>query len=70
MNRQTVESSLINSIGYDPESKILEVEFKKGGATYQYENVEVQKYEDLRDSFSIGRYFLNYIKPNYSYKKV
>jgi len=35
MNRQTVSSSNIHSIGYDVKFQILEIEFQDGGI-YQY----------------------------------
>ncbi len=39
MDRTSVTSSNIRSIGYDPRSKILEVEFTSGDI-YQYFNIQ------------------------------
>lgn len=39
MERQYVESSMITSIGYDPDGAILEIEFKSNGNTWQYYDV-------------------------------
>lgn len=64
MNREKVESSMIASIGYDQAKETLEVEFKKGGAVWQYTNVSAQRYHALMQSDSAGKYFLSVIKPN------
>ena len=36
MEREYVESSMITSIGYDPNTSILEIEFKSDGTIWQY----------------------------------
>ena len=48
MNRKPVRSSNISSIGYDSESKTLEIEFHSGGV-YQYFNVPEKSRFRLRD---------------------
>ena len=69
MIRQPVSSSNIRSIGYDPESQTLEIEFHSGGI-YQYFNVPVSVYDALMRASSIGGYFHRYIKDRYRWKKV
>ena len=44
MDRQSVSSSNIVSVGYDPTSETLEVEFQSGGV-YQYYNVGQSTYD-------------------------
>jgi hypothetical protein len=70
MQRSTVTSSNIASIGYDPQAKILEVEFHGSGAVYQYREVP----QDVADQFikaeSAGRFFQTYIRANYEYARV
>ena len=39
MERQNVESSLAISVGYDPATSTLEIEFKTSGAVWQYYDV-------------------------------
>jgi hypothetical protein len=56
MERHSVTSSNIRSVGYDPSSKVLEVEFSNGGV-YQYADVPGQVYADLEAAESVGRYF-------------
>ena len=46
MERQTVDSSAIVSVGYDPMSEVLEVEFHSG-RVYKYYNVRQIVYDDL-----------------------
>jgi len=63
MNRYSVKSSNIRSIGYDPENEVLEVEFHYGNAVYQYFNVSESKYKALMKAMSKGIYFNTFIKP-------
>ena len=46
----------MNSVGYDIESRILEIEFT-GGVIYQYFDVPEDIYLDLMSAESKGRYF-------------
>ena len=57
------------SIGYDEESKTLEIQFHSGGI-YQYDEVEKEIYEELMNSESKGRYFMSMIRGAYSYGRV
>ena len=61
MERSPVQSSNITSIGYDPDSQTMEVEFTNSGI-YQYFSVPQNVYDDLMNSGSKGRYFAQYIK--------
>lgn len=65
----SVNSSSINTVGYDRKEKTLEVEFKNG-STYQYQDVDKSTFENLIHAFSVGRYFSDNIKNNYSYTQV
>ena len=69
MKRQPVSSSNILSVGYDPETKILEVEFR-GGAVWQYSDVEENVYEEFISSSSVGKYFSANIRGSYSEQKL
>lgn len=68
MNRTPVESSNVVSIGYDPNSMTLEVEFKDG-AVYQYFDVPEAIYQELMQASSIGQYMHNSIRNAYRYAK-
>jgi hypothetical protein len=69
MIRERVQSSNLKSVGYDAESKTLEVEFHDGGV-YQYFNVPAVVHRDLLHAPSIGKYFAFFIKDAYRYRKV
>lgn len=70
MKRVSVQSSNISSVGYDPATSALEIEFHHGGV-YQYYGVPRQVYEGLMAAESKGSYFHHYIKlAGCPYKKV
>ena len=61
-------SSNIDSVGYDEESKTLEILFKSGGH-YSYEGVPVNTYKEMMGAKSIGSYVHQHIK-RFKFKKV
>jgi len=69
MDRIPVSSSNLRSVGYDPDSSTLEVEFNSG-AVYQYVNVPQSEYDGLMSAASHGSYFSANIKTRYSYTKI
>lgn len=69
MNRTSVHSSDIRAIGYEPETKTLEVEFHSGGV-YQYSGVPESVYRGLLQSASKGSYFHNHIKDRYPFRRL
>ena len=70
MNRISVSSSNLRSVGYDPAQRILEVEFHHGGV-YQYYAVPECLYSALMRASSHGEYFDAHIKRGpYTYTKI
>lgn len=69
MERARVESSQIASVGFDPDAKILEIEFKTG-KVYQYFEVPADEYAGLILADSTGRQFNTSIKGSYRYELV
>ena len=69
MQRYSVTSSNIASIGYDQKSETLEVEFLSG-TIYQYFNVPENLYDRLMAEGSKGRFLNAYIKNAYPYSRV
>jgi hypothetical protein len=69
MRRHPVASSNIASVGYEPTSQTLEVEFA-GGAVYQYYNVPQSIYEEFVAAASKGRFFASQIKDRFPYARV
>jgi hypothetical protein len=68
MDRQTVQSSNLLSIGYDANSKILEIEFRNG-TIYQYFDVQEAIYLALMNATSQGKFFHQFVKDRYRFKR-
>lgn len=56
-----VESSNIAAIGYDAESRTLQVDFKTG-KRYQYQNVPPETFAEFKAADSVGKYLAAQIK--------
>ena len=69
MERESVSSSNISSIGYDQGSETLEIEFHNGGV-YQYFDVPRGVYDELMSADSHGRYLASNIKGVFRFSKV
>ena len=69
MDRTSVSSSNIDSIGYDSGSQTLEVEFNSG-AIYQYYDVPEYIFDELLCASSAGSYLSQNVKNTYSYGQV
>lgn len=73
--RTEVKSSLLKSVSYNRATRVLEVEFrpKEGeqeGKVYRYADVDILTYEKFISAPSIGRAFLNEIKPAHACTRV
>jgi hypothetical protein len=62
MKRHHVTSSMAVSVGFDPDTSTLEIEFHSG-EIWQYHRVTEDMYNEMM-SGSIGKYFQEYIKGN------
>jgi len=69
MKRTPVISSNLKSVGYDPKTRVLEIEFLNG-AVYQYDNVPLEVYKGLMKASSHGKYFHAHIRDRYPYRRV
>lgn len=69
MERTPVISSYIKSVGYDPATPALEIEFK-GGQVFRYKGVP----KDMADQFvhadSPGKFFHTHIKDRFEHEAV
>ena len=70
MDRQYVESSMINSIGFDPNTSTLEIEFKSNGAIWQYYDFSESTFYEFIGSASVGKFFLTNIRGHYTENRV
>lgn len=68
MQRKHVSSSAISSIGYDPKSATLEVEFR-GGRVYEYYEVPKKVYESLMEAPSKGQYLSRRIRDRFPFTR-
>ncbi len=66
MQLETVDSSAIHAIGYDPDLRILEVIFN-AGRIYQFTDVSPEQFEEFRQAESKGHYFSEHIRDTYPY---
>lgn len=68
MQRTPVKSSNVKSVGHDPATGTLEVEFNNGGL-YHYEGVSADKHAELMKADSIGSHLASHIKPHHAARK-
>ena len=69
MDRQNVDSTLATSVGYDPNTSTLEMEFKSTGAVWQYYDVPESVFNEMMNG-SIGKYFHANIKGQFTESQV
>ncbi|HEU5474872.1 MAG TPA: KTSC domain-containing protein [Actinophytocola sp.] len=69
MRRRPVESSVVRALGYDPEERILEVEFHND-RVYRYFVVPHGVYRQLLAAPSLGRYFNENVRDRYPVREV
>lgn len=69
MERTSVSSSTVQSIGFESGSSTLEVEFNNG-SVYHYHGVPEGTYVSLLHADSIGTYFNQNIKGVYAFTKL
>jgi hypothetical protein len=71
MRRLPVDSSSIATMGYDPEERILELEFRQTGEVYQYFDVPPEEYRAFLQAESKGTYLNQKFKRRgYRYARV
>lgn len=59
---QSVESSLLNKVGYDPETQVLAIQMNYSSDVYLYQDVPESIYKGLLAADSKGRYYVKNIK--------
>jgi hypothetical protein len=69
VRRNTVNSTNLTSVGYNRESRVLEVEFH-AGSVYRYRDVPPQVFEALIRAESKGRYFTRQIRGRYEFRRL
>jgi len=69
MERQSVKSCILRSVGYDNAMKNLEIEFHSG-LVYQYSGVPSKVYTDLLSSSAVGKYFSEKVRNRFRAKQM
>lgn len=69
MDRKPVSSSMINAVGYDAASQILEIEFTRG-TIYQYAEFPKALFDEFLSSSSVGQFFGSRIRGRFQETKV
>jgi len=69
IERVSVSSSAIDSIGYDQSSQTLQIEFV-GGEVYDYQGVPPDVYKAMMAAPSKGKFFHSRIKSRYGAKRL
>jgi len=69
MERTPVTSRSLCSVGYDPESSTLDIEFNSG-KVYRYSGVPAEEHQSLMSASSHGTYFNANIRDRYPYVKL
>lgn len=69
IQHQYVQSSTIQTCGYDPESQELHVKFKDGGY-YTYTDVPPEKHQAFMMSGSKGQFLHQHIKGKHDHTKL
>jgi KTSC domain len=69
VDRTSVQSTTIKSVGHDPKTLTLEIEFQSGDV-YQYLDVPPAVYAEFMRATSIGTFLNTAIKCRYRYVKI
>lgn len=69
MERIAVQSTDLAIVGYDPQTLVLEITFRRGGV-YRYTGVPGQVHRELLAAPSQGLYFRDHIKEKFESVKI
>lgn len=69
MRRQPVASSVIDAIGYDPATNVLEIEFSSGDC-YRYFAVPASVHAEFLAAGSLGTFFARRIRHTYASERI
>ncbi len=69
MDRQSVESAMIASVGFDTANQTMEIEFQSG-SVYRYAKVPEPIYFGLISAESKGSFFHREIKNRFSFSQL
>lgn len=71
MQRESIDSDVIASIGYDPTWHVLEIEYRQTQEIYEYFGVPPEEFTAFRSAESKGTYLNTIFKAHgYRYERV
>jgi hypothetical protein len=62
-------STSIRRTKYDPDREVLSVWFVASGKRYDYEAVPAETYRSFRSALAKGRFFNDYIRDRFKYRR-
>ena len=68
MERQSVSSANLSSVGYDENTETLEVQFQNG-SVFQYHGVPAETHGQLVNARLIGGFFSRHIRNSFEHSK-
>lgn len=68
MEHKPVRSSMIHTVGYDPEQQKMEVTFKNG-QTYEYHGIKPVTHAMFVNAKSVGSHLTKHITPHHKFNK-
>jgi len=70
MKRERVDSEALRSVGYDPGTRVLELEFSSG-VVYRYFDVPMELHASLMTADSHGEFFIERIRDaGFEYERI
>ena len=70
MKREPIQSVIIGSAGYAPDSELLELEFVPTGAVYAYFHVPESIFRAFMGARSKGAFFNKRIRDHFQFQKL
>ena len=69
MEMRPVQSSNIDAVGYNPETREMRIQFK-GGGKYAFHGISPEQHKALVNAPSVGGHFAAHIRPKFRGKKL
>ncbi len=69
MKRRSLTSSSLASVGYDPDKRVLEIEFRDG-QVYEYFDIPESLFTELLEAESSGRSFNVNIRDRFRFERL
>ena len=69
MEMKPVQSSNIDAVGYDPDTREMRIQFK-GTGTYAFRGISAEQHRALVNAQSVGGHFAAHIRPRFKGKKL